>query len=81
MIDEATPAIVEQIQLEIGIPTGMRLSYDRKKIYVTSNDHGGVEVIDIATRKVLDHFVLDTPTRQFRFNGVAPDPQASSHTR
>ena len=75
VIDEATRQIVEKIPSEIGIPTAIRQSYDRKKIYVTSNDRSGIEVIDIATRKVLDHFVLNDGTHQYRINGVAPDPQ------
>jgi uncharacterized protein len=47
---------------------------DRKKIYVTTADNNGVAVIDIATRKVLNHFTLKTDKTQFRFNAVAPDP-------
>ena len=51
------------------------MSTDKKKIYVTTNDHSGIEVIDVATRKVTNHFVLNTPTRRIRFNGGTPDPQ------
>jgi len=75
VIDETTLRIVEKIPSEIGIPTAIRQSYDRKKIYVTSNDKGGIEVIDIATRRVLDHFVLNDGNHQYRFSSVAPDPQ------
>lgn len=74
VIDEASGQIVDKIQSEIGIPTGVTRSYDRKKIYVTSNDNDGVEIVDIATHKVLDHFKLNTNNRKFRINGVAPDP-------
>ena len=50
----------------------IRLSPDHKKIYVTTIDHNGIEVIDVATRKVINHFELNTPTKQYRiFNGVA----------
>src|SRR6202044_2631843 len=41
---------------------------------VTTNDHSGVEVIDVATRKVTNHFVLNDATHKFRLNGGAPDP-------
>jgi hypothetical protein len=75
VIDEATRQIVDKIPSEIGIPTAISQSYDRKKIYVTSNDKAGIEVIDIATHRVLDHFVLNDGNHQYRFNGVAPDPQ------
>src|SRR5580704_19234401 len=74
VIDEASRQIVDRIPSEIGIPSGVTRSYDRKKIYVTSNDNDGVEVIDIATHKVLQHFVLNSGNRKLRINGVAPDP-------
>ena len=50
-----------------GTPMAIRLSTDHKKIYVTTIDHNGIEVIDVATRKVINHFVLNTPTKQYRF--------------
>jgi DNA-binding beta-propeller fold protein YncE len=75
VIDEASQKVVDKIQGEIGIPTGVARSYDRKKIYVTSNDNNGVEVIDIASHKLLQHFVLNTATHKYRINGVAPDPE------
>ena len=75
VFDEARGQIVDRIQLSTGLPTSMRLSQDRKRIYVTTNDHSGVEVIDVATHKVINHFVLNTPTRRYRFNGGVPVPQ------
>jgi hypothetical protein len=72
--DEAKGQIVDRIPLTTGLPTSMRLSQDRKKIYVTTNDHSGVEVIDVATRKVINHFVLNTATKRYRFTGGTPDP-------
>ena len=60
VFDEAKGQIVDRIPLVTGLPTSMRLSLDRKKIYVTTNDHSGIEVIDVATRKVTNHFVLNT---------------------
>jgi len=74
-IDEASRRILEKIPSEIGIPTAIRQSYDRKKLYVTSNDKSGIEIIDIASRRVLDHFVLNESNHQYRIYGVAPDPQ------
>ena len=53
----------------------IRLSPDHKRIYVGTIDHNGIEVIDVATRKVINHFVLNTPTKQFRFWDGTPDPQ------
>ena len=75
VFDEARGQVVDKIHLVTGLPTSMRLSMDRKKIYVTTNDHSGIEVIDVATHKVLNHFELNTPTKRYRFNGGVADPQ------
>jgi DNA-binding beta-propeller fold protein YncE len=72
--DESKGQIVDRIPLTTGLPTSLRLSLDRKKIYVTTNDHSGVEVIDVATHKVINHFVLNTATKRYRFTGGTPDP-------
>lgn len=74
VFDEGKGQVVDRIPLTTGLPTSMRLSQDKKKIFVTTNDHSGIEVIDVATRKVINHFVLNTATRRYRFNGGTPDP-------
>jgi 6-phosphogluconolactonase (cycloisomerase 2 family) len=75
VFDEAKGQIVDRIPLETGTPMSMRLASDHKKIYVTTIDHNGIEVIDVATRKVVNHFVLNTAATQYRFRGGAVDPQ------
>lgn len=76
VVDEKTQQIIDRFPTQAGLPTGMRMSYDRKKIYLTSGDRSGVSVVDIATHKVINHFVLNSPNHQLRFSsGVAPDPQ------
>lgn len=76
VVDEATQQVVDTFPTQAGLPTGMRISYDRKKIYLTSGDRAGISVVDIATRKVINHFVLNSGNRQIRFSsGVAPDPE------
>lgn len=74
VFDEGKGQIVDKIPLETGTPMSIRLSPDRKLIYVSTIDHNGIEVIDVATRKIVNHFVLNTPTTQYRFWGGAPDP-------
>jgi len=74
VFDEGQGKVVDRIMLETGLPTSLRLSPDRKKIYVTTNDHSGIEVIDVASRKVLRHFVLNDGPRRYRFNGGVADP-------
>jgi hypothetical protein len=74
VFNEEKGAIVDRIKLETGLPMSLRLSTDRKRLYVTTNDHSGIEVIDIATHKVLRHITLDAGTKRYRFNGGVPDP-------
>ena len=74
VFDESKGQIVDRIPLETGTPMSIRLAPDHKKIYVTTIDHNGIEVIDVATRKVINHFELNTPTTQYRFRGGAVDP-------
>jgi SMP-30/Gluconolactonase/LRE-like region len=73
--DEAKGQVVSTIPLT-GLPGALRLSDDKKTLFVTTGDHSGIAVIDVATRKVTNHFELNTPTTRIRFNaGGVPDPQ------
>ena len=74
VFDESKGQIVDRIHLDTGLPTSLKLSLDRKTIYATTNDHNGIEVIDVATHKVVNHFVLDSATHRVRFNGGVADP-------
>jgi DNA-binding beta-propeller fold protein YncE len=74
VIDEAQGKVTDKIHLDTGLPTSVCISHDHKTIFVTTNDRSGVEVIDVATRKVTNHFVLNDATHKFRLNGGAPDP-------
>ena len=75
VFDEAKGAITDRITLVTGVPRSMALSSDKSKIFVTTGGAGsGFEVIDVATRKVLSHFSLDSPVRRYRINGGVPDP-------
>ncbi len=75
VVDEAQGKVTDTIKLTTGLPRSLRISPDHKTIYVSTNDHNGFEVIDVATRKVTNHFVLDDATHRYRVNGGAPDPE------
>ncbi len=74
VFDEDKAEIVDRIPLTTGTPMSIRLAPDHKKLYVTTIDHNGIEVIDVATRKVINHFVLNTPTKQYRFYSGTASP-------
>ncbi|HTR38996.1 MAG TPA: hypothetical protein VMH80_23985 [Bryobacteraceae bacterium] len=75
-VDEAKGQVVGTIPISTGLPNGLTLSEDKKTLYVMSADNSGIDVVDLATRKVTNHFVLNTPTKRIRFDarGVT-DPQ------
>jgi hypothetical protein len=75
VVDEGSRKIVDRIETKTGIPSSLKLSADRKKLYVATGDHNGIEVIDLATRKVISSFVLDEGNKRVRFNGFQPDPK------
>ena len=74
VFDEDQAKVVDNIPLVTGAPMSIRLSADHKRIYVTTIDHNGIEVIDVASRKVINHFELNTPNKQFRIFSGSPDP-------
>ncbi|WP_246027188.1 YncE family protein [Novosphingobium umbonatum] len=73
VVDETSGKVVDKIQLASGLPTALRLSNDKKRIYTTTITNSGIEVLDAATRKVLNSFSLNTPTTRYRFTGGVPD--------
>lgn len=73
VFDEAKGEMTGKVLLETGLPTSLRLSNDRKKLYVTTITTSGIEVIDTTTQKVVNKFSLNTPTTRYRFNGGVPD--------
>ena len=75
VFDEGKAQVVDKIPLFTGTPMSIRLSPDHKTIYVTTIDRNGIEVIDVATRKVINHFELNTGNKQIRLFQGTPDPQ------
>jgi hypothetical protein len=74
VIDEGKGAVVNRIKLQTGLPVNLRASQDGKKIFVTTNTNSGIEVIDVASRRVIKSFTLNSPNERYRFYAGAPDP-------
>lgn len=74
VVDDATGAVTQRITLPSGLPTSMRLSNDNKKIFLTTITSSGIEVLDVATKKIVNTVALNTPNTRYRFNGGVPDP-------
>jgi len=75
VIDEAEQKIIDKIPLTTGTASGLQISNDRRKLFVTTWAKNGIEVIDLASRKVTNHFLLDEGNRRVWLSGVGADPQ------
>ena len=83
VIDDTNGKVIQRIMLETGLPTSLRLSFDKKSIIVATNDHAGIEVVDIASRKVVNKWVLNDATKRYRLGGGTVYPLGnyqSAHT-
>jgi len=74
LFDETSGTVTKRVPLASGLPTALRESVDRKKIYVSTITTSGMETYDVATGKVTDSFSLNTPTLRYRIYGGVPDP-------
>jgi DNA-binding beta-propeller fold protein YncE len=74
VIDEATMAVRDSMAVSIGIPMGMTLSADRKKLYASDPSHEHVEVFDLATRKATAKYTLNDGPLRVRMDGFNVDP-------
>jgi DNA-binding beta-propeller fold protein YncE len=74
VVDEKTQKVVDRIDLQTGVSHSMLISDDLKTIYASTIEKNGIEVIDVATRKVTNSFVLDEGNKKMRFSAWAPDP-------
>lgn len=74
VVDEKTQKVVDRIDLQTGVSHSMLISDDLKTIYASTIEKNGIEVIDVATRKVTNSFVLDEGSKKMRFSSWAPDP-------
>jgi len=77
VFDEDSGAITSSLKLETGLPVGMQSSQDGKQIYVTTITTSGIEVIDTATRRIINRFSLNDGATKYRFWGGAPDAAGS----
>ena len=74
VIDEAKQQVIDEIKLETGAPLQVVLAQDKKKLFILTTKMG-IEVVDLATRKVTSHFDLNEGNRHVYSLGAAPDPQ------
>ncbi len=75
VIDEATLAVRDSMPVSIGIPIGLTLSTDRRRIYTTDPSFQWIEIFDVASRKAIAKFTLSEGRTQVRMRGFNIDPR------
>jgi hypothetical protein len=74
VIDESTEKVVDEIHCRTGLPTTLQLSEDRKRFYALTVSFEDVEIIDVASRKVIDNFRLSEGNKKVRIFSLTADP-------
>lgn len=74
VFDSEQEKIVDKIDLKTDVPQYLALSADKKKLFVNTLNDNSIVTIDLATRKVVGSFHLNTGNRNVRLNGLTPDP-------
>lgn len=74
ILDEATEKVVGEIPMKTGVPLDMTLSHDRKRFYAITTYLEDIDVVDIASRRVVDTFRLTEGNRRVRIFSYEVDP-------
>jgi hypothetical protein len=74
IIDEATEKVIGEIHMKTGTPARMQLSQDRKQFYCEDMSFENIEIVDIASRQVIDTFKLSEGNKKARIFGFQADP-------
>jgi hypothetical protein len=74
VFDTVQEKIVDRINLDTDVAGLLVLSADKKKLYASTVKDNSIVTIDLATRKVLSTFQLDSPNRNVRTYALVADP-------
>jgi hypothetical protein len=72
--DEASEELVDRITMRNFIPAQVTLSEDETRLYVQDASLENVEVVDLATRRVIDEFTLSHDSIWVRIDEFQPHP-------
>ncbi|MBZ5728785.1 MAG: hypothetical protein LAP87_27870 [Acidobacteriia bacterium] len=74
IIDEATEKVTGEILCKTGTPVNLSLSQDHKRFYLMNIAFEDLEIVDIASRQVIDTFRLSEGNKKMRIFGYEADP-------
>ena len=72
--DEASEEIVDRIEMNNFIPTRLLVDEGHTRLYVQEASGERVEIVDLASREVVDEFTLSHDSVTVRIDGFAPHP-------
>ncbi|HLK20141.1 MAG TPA: hypothetical protein VKT81_14385 [Bryobacteraceae bacterium] len=74
IIDEAIEKPIGEIKMRTGTPADIEISQDKKRFYCVDMSFENIEIVDIASRQVIDNFKLSEGNKKARLFGIEPDP-------
>ena len=74
VLDTAQEKIVDRVELDTDVSQLLVLSPDKHKLYASTVKDNSIVTVDLASRKVLSQFALDSANRNVRLLGLAADP-------
>jgi len=75
VIPESTMTVAHKIPFDAGLPIGLTLTLDRKKLYVEDAPFERMRVYDVATRAMVDSFQLSNGATKVRILSFGLDPK------
>lgn len=74
IIAESTLTVAAKMPLSVGLPAGLTLSHDRRRLYVRDATFERIEVFELASRRSVDTFTLTEGNAKVRIWGFDVDP-------
>jgi hypothetical protein len=74
IFDEATERVTGEIGTKTGSPGWMHLSEDKTRIYTGTSTLEDIEIVDVASRRVIDTIRLSEGNKKVRLRGGEADP-------
>lgn len=72
--DEASERVVDRIEIRHYVPNRMQPNESRTRLYVPEASGQNMEIVDLASREVIDEFSLSVDSVSVRIDGFAPHP-------
>lgn len=72
--DEASEQVIDRIEMRNYVPNRMQSNERNTRLYVGEASGQNMEIVDLASREVIDEFTLSRDSVSVRIDGFAPHP-------